>query len=223
MGERISLRAADGHTFSAYRALPATPARGGVVVIQEVFGVNAHIRDVCDRFAAAGYGAVAPALFDRLARGVELDYDEDGISRGRELALALGWEQPLLDVAAAARALERQGRVGYVGYCWGGSISFLAGCRLDAVACAAIYYGRHIVDFLGERPRCPLLMHFGAEDALIPAENVAKVRAAFPEVPVFVYEGAGHGFNCDRRADFRAGAAMLAFARTLDLFARHLG
>lgn len=222
MGEKITLRAGDGHALGAYRALPAGKAKGGIVVIQEVFGVNAHIRDVCERFASHGYVAIAPALFDRLAPSVELDYDEAGITRGRELAVALGWEQPLLDVAAAARALEPHGRVGTVGYCWGGSVSFLAGCRLT-LACAVVYYGRHVVEFLGERPRCPMLMHFGAEDALIPADNVARIRAAFPEVPVFVYEGAGHGFNCDRRADYRAEAAAAALARTLDLFARHVG
>lgn len=224
MGETIRLEAGDGHAFSGYRAGAQGVRKGSVVVVQEVFGINRHIRSVCDRFAAAGYGAVAPALFDRLAAGVELDYDEDGISRGRALVADLGWDRPLLDIAAAATALaEQHGRVGVVGYCWGGSVSFLAGCRLDAVACAAVYYGRHIVEFRDERPRCPMVMHFGADDPLIPAEAVAQIRAAWPDLPIHVYPGAGHGFNCDRRADFRAGAAMLAFARTLDLFARHLG
>lgn len=222
MAETIELTAADGHTLSACRALPAGTARGGVVVIQEVFGVNAHIRDVCDRFAAAGYAAVAPALFDRLTPGVELGYDEGGITRGRALVAELGWETPLLDISAAASALKAHGKVGVVGYCWGGSVSFLAGCRLP-FACAAVYYGRQIVDFLAETPRCPMIMHFGADDPLIPQENVAAIRAARPDVPIYVYAGAGHGFNCDRRADFRADAATSALGRTLDLFAHHLG
>ena len=222
MAATIELKAADGHALSAYQALPATPARGGVVVIQEVFGVNAHIRDVCEGFAAHGYAAIAPALFDRLAAGVELDYDEAGITRGRALVAELGWERPLIDIAAAASAIEIYGKVGCVGYCWGGSASFLAGCRLP-LACAVVYYGRHIVDFLADKPRCPLLMHFGAEDALIPPESVAAIREAWPEVPIFVYADAGHGFNCDRRADFRPEVAERARERTLEFFARHLG
>jgi carboxymethylenebutenolidase len=221
MGEIIQLTAADGHRFTAYRAEPTTANKGSVVVVQEVFGVNAHIRSVCDRFAALGYRAIAPALFDRLRPGVELDYDEAGVAEGRALVVELGWDRPLRDIEATARALRADGRVGVVGYCWGGSVTFLAGCRLS-VACAAVYYGRHIVDFLTETPACPMVMHFGAEDALIPHENIAKVRAAYPAVPVYVYEGAGHGFNCDRRADFRDAAAGTALERTLALFARHL-
>jgi carboxymethylenebutenolidase len=221
MGQTIRLTAEDGHAFSAYVASPAGARRGGIVVVQEVFGVNAHIRDVCDRFAAAGYQALAPALFDRLRTDVELDYDEVGVAAGRELVAELGWEHPLQEIAAAAKALEPEGKVGVVGYCWGGSVTFLAGARLN-VSCAAVYYGRHIVEFLQEPRHCPMIMHFGAEDPLIPLENVEKIKKAYPEVPIYVYEGAGHGFNCDRRADYRAAAAGLALERTLDLFARHL-
>ncbi len=222
MTETIEIEAADGHRLSAYRAVPAGPRRGGVVVIQEVFGVNAHIRRVCEGFAAAGYEALAPAVFDRIARGVELDYDEAGIARGRELVAELGWDAPLMDAEAARRTLALSGRVGVVGYCWGGSVTYLAACRLSFAA-AAVYYGRHIVDLLDQRPACPTIMHFGAADPLIPLANVEAIRSANPQVPIFVYDGAGHGFNCDARADYRADAAALARDRTLALFAEHVG
>ena len=221
MGTWTRLRAEDGHSFLAWRADPQGPRRGAVVVTQEVFGVNAHIRDVCEDFAAEGYAAIAPALFDRIRPGVELDYDEAGIAEGRALVGELGWDKPLLDIAAAADALRADREVGVVGYCWGGSVAFLAACRLE-LGCFAAYYGRHIVEFLAESPRCPGLFHFGAEDALIPIEAVERVRAAYPDRPVHVYQGAGHGFNCDRRGDFRPEAAAQARARTLALFARHL-
>ena len=221
MGESVRLRAEDGHEFQAWRADPAPPRKGTVVVIQEVFGVNPHIRDVCDRYAERGYAATAPALFDRIQPGVELDYDEPGVTKGRELVGELGWDAPMRDIWAAAKALRGDGRVGVVGYCWGGTVAWLAGCRLD-VGCVSAYYGRHIVEFLGEKPRCPAILHFGAEDALIPRENVEKVRLAHPDVPLYLYERAGHGFNCDRRADFRPDASKLALERTLELFAKHL-
>ncbi|MBK8907242.1 MAG: dienelactone hydrolase family protein [Rhodospirillales bacterium] len=221
MRKTIRLTAEDGHTLDAYKAEPEGEQKGAVVVVQEVFGVNGHIRDVCDRFAAHGYAAVAPALFDRVRRGVELDYDEAGIAEGRELAAAVGWDDPVTDIRTAAGALRPDGRVGVVGYCWGGSWAWMAACRLD-VAAAACYYGRHIVDLLDERPRCPVILHFGADDPTIPAENVAKIRAAFPDIPINVYDGAGHGFNCDRRKDFRPDAARAALDHTLALFAEQL-
>jgi carboxymethylenebutenolidase len=222
MGDWIELTAADGHGLCAYRAPAESDRRGGLVVVQEVFGVNAHIRSVCDGFAAHGYDAVAPALFDRLETCVELAYDDDGIAKGRALVGELGWERPLVDVHAAASSLHPEGRVGVVGYCWGGTIAWLAACRLD-VACAAAYYGRQIVDFPDDHPRCPTVAHFGAEDALIPLEAVERVRVANPAVAVHLYAGAGHGFNCDARADFRPEAAALALERTLALFSGALG
>jgi carboxymethylenebutenolidase len=221
MGDSIRLRAEDGHEFEAWRADPMMPRKGAVVVVQEVFGVNAHIRDVCDRFAELGYSVIAPALFDRIQPGVELDYDEPGVTKGRELVGELGWDAPMVDIWASAKALRADGKVGVVGYCWGGSVAWLAGCRLD-VGCVSAYYGRHIVEFLDEKPRCPAILHFGAEDALIPPDNVKKVQAAHPNILVYVYAGAGHGFNCDRRADFRPDAASSALQRTLELFAKHL-
>jgi carboxymethylenebutenolidase len=217
MGETVRVAAKDGHTFSAYKAQPAKTAKGSVVVIQEVFGVNAHIRSVCDRFAEAGYQTLAPALFDRIRPGVDLAYDEAGITEGRDLVGQLGWDGPIHDIAAAVHMLDDHDRVAVVGYCWGGTVAWLAGCRTQ-VACVASYYGRQIVDFLDERPHCPALMHFGKEDPLIPLEAVARIQEAHRAVPIYLYDGAGHGFNCDARPDFRAEAADLALARTLALF-----
>jgi carboxymethylenebutenolidase len=221
MGDWIELAAADGRALAAYRVAATGDRRGGIVVIQEVFGINRHIRAVCDGFAGHGYDAIAPALFDRIETGVELAYDDDGIAKGRELVGQLGWERPLIDVWAAALHLHPHGRVGVVGYCWGGTVAWLAACRLD-IACAAAYYGRQIVDFPDDHPRCPTIAHFGAEDHLIPLEAVDRVRAANPAVPVHVYAGAGHGFNCDGRGDYRPDAAALALERTLALFAETL-
>lgn len=235
MGEWIELTAADGHTLAAYRAAPASQHHGregnategpgavrgggpgGVVVIQEVFGVNTHIRSVCERFAEAGFEAIAPSLFDRIRPEVELGYDQAGIEQGRALVGELGWERPLLDVRAAALRLGAEDRARVVGYCWGGTVAWLAACRLDIGRCAA-YYGRQIVDFPDDHPRCATIAHFGADDALIPMSAVEAVRAANPKVPVYVYPGAGHGFNCDQRADYRADAAASALERTLRLF-----
>lgn len=217
MGEWIELNAADGHALAAYRAAPAGLRHGGVVVIQEVFGVNAHIRSVCKRFAEAGFAAIAPALFDRVKRGVELGYDQAGIEQGRDLAAELGWERPLIDIRAAALSLEADGRACIAGYCWGGTIAWLAACRLD-LACASAYYGRQIADFPDDHPRCPSVAHFGADDSLIPMTSVEAVRAANPDVPIYLYPGAGHGFNCDQRADYRPDAAARALERTLRLF-----
>ena len=221
MGESIRLRAEDGHEFDAFRADPSGTRRGAVVVVQEIFGVNAHIREVCAGFAQAGYAAVAPALFDRLRRGVELGYDEAGMTAGRALVADLGWDAPMREIWASAKALRADGKVGVVGYCWGGSVAWLAGCRLD-VGCVAVYYGRHIVEFLDEKPRCPAILHFGQDDPLIPRETVDKVAAAHPTVPLFRYESAGHGFNCTHRPDYRPEDAALALERTLALFAQTL-
>lgn len=221
MGATVRLTADDGHALDAWRAEAAGPAKGAVVVIQEIFGVNAHIRAVTEGYAAAGYDAIAPALFDRVRPGIELAYDPAGIEEGRALAAQIGWDDPVRDIGAAARALRPDGRVGVVGYCWGGSWAWMAACRLG-VAAAACYYGRHIPDLLDETPRCPVIMHFGAADASIPPENVEKIRAAFPDIPIHVYEGAEHGFNCDHRAAFQPAAAGRARERTLAFFAEHL-
>ena len=222
MGETIQLKASDGHELSAYVAEPDGEPRGSIIVIQEIFGVNSHIRAVTDGFAADGYKAVAPALFDRIERGVELGYDPDSVTRGRELKGRMDWDGPLLDIRAAAGALSGL-KAGVVGYCWGGSLAWLAATRLEGIAAAACYYGGQIKDFRDETARCPVLMHFGGEDGSIPMDAVEAIRAAQPDIPLHVYEGAGHGFNCDHRASYDAGASATARQRTMEFLTRNVG
>ncbi len=221
MGVTLQLTAADGHGLDAYRADPEGIHKGGIVVIQEIFGVNSHIRGLCDKFAAEGYTALAPALFDRVGKGIELGYEEADVAEGREIRGKITWEQAVSDVAAAVDVLKSEGRVAAVGYCWGGSVTWLAACRLD-LACAVGYYGGQIADFKDEKPGCPVVLHFGETDASIPMDAVEAVKAAQPDVPVYVYP-AGHGFACDQRGSFDAESTNEALPRTLALFAEHLG
>ena len=225
MGQMIELTASDGHTLGAWRADPAGAPKAGVVVIQEIFGVNAHIREVADDYAAQGYLAIAPALFDRSRPGVELGYDENAIAEGRDLAFAMDPDLPVRDVEAAVQAAASTGKVGVVGYCWGGSLAFLAACKLG-VAAASSYYGGQIVAALGREPdlapAAPLIMHFGEHDAGIPLDDVDRIRKTFPDAPVYMYD-AGHGFNCDHRASYDESSRRTARQRTLDFFAEHLG
>lgn len=222
MGQR-QLRAADGHAFGVYEAEPAGEPRAGVVVIQEIFGVNAHIREVVDGYAADGYAALAPALFDRVERDVELGYDPAGMSRGRELAFAgLAREDALRDLQAAVEEAGKYGPVGVVGYCYGGLMTWLAACHLDGVACASAYYGGGIANELAQTPKCPLIMHFGQLDAHIPLADVERIGQALPDTPVHVYP-ADHGFNCDHRDSYHEPSAATARERTLALFREHLG
>ena len=189
MGERLTLRASDGHEFSAYRADPMNSPAGGIVVLQEIFGVNEHIRDVCERFARDGYLAIAPALYDRSSRkDVELTYTPDDVTLGRKLREEFSWDDTVSDVDAVGALLREEGlKVGTVGYCWGGSMSFLSAVRLDVNA-AVVYYGGQILPYVKESARCPLLMHFGARDASIPKEDVDAIRTAHPEASIHVYD-----------------------------------
>ncbi|HCB33876.1 MAG TPA: carboxymethylenebutenolidase [Acidimicrobiaceae bacterium] len=227
MGTTVELTAGDGTAVSAYRAEPAGAAGpiGGVVVVQEIFGVNDHIRSVADAYAAHGYLAVAPALFDRVRPGVELAYDAAGVDVGRTIAFEdLTMDAVMSDVEAAAAMAAAAGPVGIVGYCWGGTVCYVAAARLsDRIAAASGYYGGQIMPHLEEQPKAPLMLHFGADDAGIPLEDVRAIDARWPDVAVHVYEGAGHGFNCDARLGFHAEAAALAGQRTLEHFAAHLG
>ncbi len=216
------LVASDGHRLAAYQAAPSGAPRGGVVVVQEIFGVNAHIRQVADGFAAAGYLVVAPALFDRVQRGVDLGYRPDDVARGRELKARSSLDAAMLDVAAAVAAASAAGRVGIVGYCWGGFVAWLAAARVPGLACAVPYYGGGILDHSEERPACPVLCHFGERDAMIPVAGVKAFAAAHPEHTIEIYP-ADHGFNCDHRGSHDAPAAALARDRTLAFFRRHVG
>lgn len=217
----IELRAADGHQLQAWEARPQGAPRGAVVVLQEIFGVNRHIRAVCDRLAAQGWLAVAPALFDRVSRGRELGYDATGMAAGRAGKEQVGEETALRDVQAAVSHAARFGQVAVMGFCWGGTLAWLAAARLPGVACAVAYYGTAIHAHREEQPRVPVLLHFGEQDTHIPPEHVNAVAAAHPELPLYRYE-AGHGFNCDERPAFHAASAALAGERTRQFLESHL-
>ena len=222
MGRTIELSAADGHRLSAYRADPAAKPRGGVVVIQEIFGVNSHIKSVADGYAADGYLAIAPATFDRVQRGVDLGYTADDIAKGRALKDKSPADAAMMDIEAAVKAAAAAGKVGIVGYCWGGLLAWLASARVPGLACAAPYYGGGMPDHIGIAPRCPVMAHFGERDQHIPLEGVKKLAAAHPQHTVHVY-AADHGFNCDQRGSFDAPSAKLARERTLAFFRQHVG
>jgi carboxymethylenebutenolidase len=221
MGETIRLRASDGFELSAYRAAPSGTPRGGLVVIQEIFGVNGHIRRVADGYAADGFVAIAPALFDRIEPGLELGYGQDDIERGRGLKARAPTDAALRDISAA-RDAAAAGKVGVVGYCWGGYLSWLSATRLDGFAAAVSYYGGGIGSVAEERPRCPVLLHFGEKDHAIPLSEVETVRKAHPDLEIHVYP-AGHGFNCDERGSYDADSARLARERSLAFLQRHIG
>jgi carboxymethylenebutenolidase len=222
MGQR-TLTAADGFSLGAYEALPAGEARGGVVVIQEIFGVNRHIRKVADFYAANGYAAIAPQIFDRVERNVELGYtDPAEFDKGIRLAFNdLAMPDTLEDLQAAVRAAAAHGKVGVVGFCFGGLLTWLSACELEGVAAASAYYGGGIAKEIARKPRCPVMMHFGERDAYIPSSDVEAIRQAHPAVQIFVYD-ADHGFNCDERASYDATSAATANTRTLAFFERHL-
>ncbi|MEZ5648474.1 MAG: dienelactone hydrolase family protein [Alphaproteobacteria bacterium] len=215
MGNMIELEADDGHRFSAYQTEPRGPIKGSLVIVQEIFGLTSHIRRLCDNFADEGYITVAPALFDRAALNIVLNYDEVGTARGRELRTKLGNDLPLRDIAAAIALLCERSSVAIIGECWGGSLAWLAATRLPGCLEAAIcYYGGQISEFRNEKPQCPILMHFGNADSSIPPEAVAAIRKAHPYVATHLYP-AGHGFNCQDRATWHEPSAQLAHRRTL--------
>ena len=222
MGRTIDLTASDGHRLQAYEALPLGKARGGIVVVQEIFGVNGHIRRVADGYANDGYRVIAPALFDRVRPGIELGYTDADIAQGRAIREQVGFEQALADVTAALATLRETGNVGVVGYCWGGTVTWLAAARIEGFAEASSYYGGGIGKFAGEKPRCAVRCHFGEKDHAIPLDEVDAVRKANPAVEVFLYS-AGHGFNCDERASYDSASAALARTRTLELFRAQVG
>lgn len=219
MGHTITLTAADGHTFCGWLELPVEPPLGSVVVLQEIFGVNSHIRQVCAQFAANGFAAIAPQLFDRVGGNVEYGYDEAGVAGGRGLIAEMTWDDALRDVAAAAAHAQRFGSVGAVGYCWGGTLAWLCATRLGLPAVS--YYGARSLPFVDEFAQAPVILHFGQHDPLISAQYRDAFAQSQPSVPQFVY-AAGHGFNCNERADFHAESAAMAWRRTLGFFRDHL-
>jgi carboxymethylenebutenolidase len=220
MGEFTTIMARDGHEFQAYLAAPTGKPRGAIVVLQEIFGVNSHIQAVTDSFAAEGYTAIAPALFDRVRRGIQLGYEPEDRQVGIGTMQQLKTDDTLKDVGAAIAVVKNSGRVGVVGYCWGGKLAYLAACDLP-VACAVVYYGK-VADQLEKKPKRPVMYHFGTLDKSIPVSDTDKIKAAHPEGVLYLYEGADHGFNCDQRPSYNPEAAALARQRTLGFFARYV-
>lgn len=223
MGAKIKLAATDGHEFDAYLAESGSSVRGAIVLIQEIFGVNSHIRSVADDYASQGFHVIAPALFDRVQPNLDLGYNPTDSAQGMKAARQIGMDAALLDVAASishARAQWPELKVGVMGFCYGGSLAWLAATRLDPAA-AVCYYGGQIAANATETPLCPVMMHFGAKDPHIGPAEIEKIKAAQPDVPLFLYD-AGHGFNCDQRKDFDPESARLAQQRTLEFFSQNL-
>jgi carboxymethylenebutenolidase len=223
MGEHVRLQAFDEHEFDAYVARPAGEPIAGLVVVQEAFGVNRHIRSMADGFAKDGFFAVAPALYDRVERGVELGYAGEDMQKGIAIARRIDPARALLDVSAAVDYARRETgkKVGVIGYCLGGSMAWTAATRLHPDA-AVGYYGGYIAKYAEEQPKAPVMLHFGLQDQHIPkAEIDEKIAAAHPDVPIFWYD-AGHGFNCDDRASYNPEAAKLARQRSLEFLKKHL-
>lgn len=222
-GKNMKIKALDGHVLDGYLSTPSGTPTAGLLVLQEIFGVTAHIRHVTDEFAARGFLALAPALFDRIQPGTELPYS--AFNDARNLMQQVVLDDVAKDLAGAVAALRERlptgGRVGVVGYCWGGAMADLAACRTDVDA-AVSYYGRANVAWLNEKPRCPVQYHFGAKDPIIPPETVEQIRNGRPGAPVFVYADAGHGFSCDERPEFHEPSHKLALERTLAFLAQHL-
>jgi len=223
MGKTITLTAEDGHQFSAYRSEPAGTPRGGIVVIQEIFGVNQHIRKVTDSFAAAGYLCLAPAIFDRVDRNFEIGYTPADVEHGRATRGKIQLDDMVADIRAAVKALQAEKlKVGVVGYCLGGTLAWLSATRIDGVGAAVGYYGGGVAASAAETPHSPVLLHWGETDASIPPDHWETVKKAHPTVPMHVYP-AGHGFHCDERGSFHAESSKLAHQRTLDFFRQHIG
>jgi carboxymethylenebutenolidase len=220
MGEFTTLMARDGHEFNAWLAAPPGAARGAVVIAQEIFGVNRHIRAVADGYAAAGYVTIAPCLYDRIRRGIDLGYSEPEVQQGRGYRLQIPTEKTFLDLTSSINVIKHAGRVAAVGYCWGGTLAYLAACELP-VACAVSYYGGQIKDLLAKSPRRPVMYHFGEQDPHIPLSDIEKIRAADPTGTFHLYP-AGHGFNCEERSSYDAASAALARERSLEFLVANL-
>ena len=222
MGQHIKLTASDGFQFGGYRADPAGTAGAAVVVIQEIFGVNHHIRAVCDRLAGAGYVAIAPSIFDRIEPNFQSGYSPDEIAVARKFVASPDWAAMLRDTQSAIDAVKNVGPVGIIGFCLGGSVAYAAATKLTGLSAAIGYYGGAIVRFADDRPKVPTQLHFGEKDTGIPLTDVETIRSKRPDVEIHIYPGAQHGFNCDERASYDKASADIAWPRSLDFLAKHL-
>jgi carboxymethylenebutenolidase len=216
LGQQFTLTASDSFKLGAYRADPSGPAKGGVVVIQEIFGVNHHIRAVCDRLAGEGYAALAPALFDRQQPNFETGYSPDEIAHARKFVANPDWGAMMRDTQAAIDAAKQDGPVGIIGFCMGGTIAFLAAARLNGLSAAIAYYGGQIAKNADEKPKVPTQLHFGEKDASIPMSDVEIIKEKRGrDCEIYVYPDAGHGFNCDERGSYNEAAAKVAWRRSI--------
>jgi carboxymethylenebutenolidase len=222
VGHDIELKASDNFELGAYRADPVGTPKGAIVVIQEIFGVNHHIRAVCDRLAGEGYVAIAPAIFDRSEPHFTSGYSPDEIAIARKFVANPDWAAMLRDTQAAIDAVQTSGPVGIIGFCLGGSIAYAAATKLSGLSAAIGYYGGAIVRFADDKPDVPTQLHFGEKDAGIPLADVETIKTKRPEVEVFIYPGAQHGFHCDERASYHKTSADIAWPRSMGFFAKHL-
>jgi carboxymethylenebutenolidase len=222
VGQNIRLKASDDFELGGYRADPSGVPKGAVVVIQEIFGVNHHIRGVCDRLAEEGYAAIAPAIFDRIEPDFTSGYSPDEIAIARKFVANPDWDAMLRDTQAAIDAVKSIGPVGIIGFCLGGSIAYAAATKLSGLSAAIGYYGGAIVRFADDKPKIPTQLHFGEKDGGIPLSDVEIIKAKRPEVEVLIYPGAQHGFHCDERASYDKPSADVAWPRSMAFLARHL-
>ena len=222
MGQDITLTASDSFKLGGYRADPSGSPKGAIVVIQEIFGVNHHIRSVCDRLAAEGYVAIAPSIFDRSQPNFQCGYTPDEIANARKFIANPDWPAMLRDTQAAIDAVKNVGPVGIIGFCLGGSVAYAAATKLSGLSAAVGYYGGAVVRFADDKPKVPTQLHFGEKDAGIPLTDVETIKSKRPEVEVFIYPGAQHGFHCDERASYNKASAEVAWPRSLAFFAKHL-
>ncbi len=220
-GQFVHVTAADGHALRTYVSEPAGPARGAVLVFQEIFGVNHHIRSVTERIAAEGYRGLAPDLFARGGRDIELGYEAADGAEGRRIRMAIPLEATMADIAATLALARQTGPVAVMGFCWGGSLAYLSACRLAGLSAAIGYYGGMIGDHIDEKPQCPIELHFGRNDPHIALTGVARIQQAYPTMPIHLYE-AGHGFHCDERKDFHPPSAALAWQRSMTFLNKHM-
>ncbi len=220
MGQKLKLKAADGFELGAYRADPPGRPRGRVVVIQEIFGVNNHIRSVCDRLAEVGYVALAPQIFDRVEPDFETGYSPDEVAHARTFIPKLDWDKVMADTEAAIDELKKEGAVAVMGFCLGGSVSWIAATKFGGLAAAVCYYGGQIMQHIDKKPRCPVQMHFGGQDTHIPVSDVEIMKQKQPQAEIYIYQHAGHGFHCDERGSYDQPSSRIAWERTLGFLKR---
>jgi len=222
MGETISLTTSDGHTLDAYKATPTGAVKGGLVVVQEIFGINGQIRRTADYFSEQGYIAIAPALFDRVEKGIELGYNETDFGIGRETRGKITDDWIIADIGAAVQEVASAGKVSVIGFCFGGYATYVAACKVAGVSAAMPFYGGGIAARLGDmQPNCPTQFHFGDKDAAIPLDDLQKIKDALQDSPMYVYDDSGHGFTCDDRDSYNEGATQRAMARALGWMSEH--